>query len=759
MAIKTDNSGQVVGFSLSDLTANPETMDIIRGKIKASESRIRDNFIAQTLDLRNEYLNRLNNIVCGVHIRPVPWNESTDETEIQEFLKSHPEYELDYNLELYEEKMLSMGLDPTEGMFKQFPPGTAVLSSGAGRHLAYMEQMKEQEGLNIPDLENFMIGVTKDADPEIDLTTDEELNQMAMNSYMSNMYQMQAAIGLPPMLPNGQYNLDALNAPFGYTVPLMEVPRRIYDLSNLQPPRDISAEMQDESIPYEVRYKIYEDMCKYTEEYNAYIKGAWFEDHKQEIYNEIRSLLDQRSLMAASQWYYMQPQVRASWERDIANIDKKIQELRSQVPNYPQDDFYRYEQSILEYNYQVQKYNTNKLKYEKYKYEQGVRNCPSMVSYTPASELLEAGCYFDTVRKEWYDRSGRPLNPEKARMYDETNRIKYELDSDLEAQLRRQEYTNEMFMMNNIIREAFDFVGEDKDVVANIIDSDPFGMMYNLDYNPYYQTNYTREDFYKRVNPHLQIDKYDPETDKNVDELTMEEFEAYSKRAETRAKNARAASVMPLTNEQIMYMYNNRGAVRPDGHIRVYNMRSPLTAKLGEIVDSRQPGEHKGLMNLFDTYSQAMPAFEYSKTHSRPRDLSGFYDRDLFNETIENFGHKTRIGRTSDLLNELDDNEEFAKAMNNGILGLSLPDEMGYNYNRRRVAFDNSILEQLEATNKPFPEGARIKDPETETYNDKPLKEIQKERYGLAMDRAAKLKQYFAPELGGTWDAATVNGN
>ena len=34
-----------------------------------------------------------------------------------------------------------MGLDPTEGMFRQFPPGTAVLSSGVGRHLAYMEQL------------------------------------------------------------------------------------------------------------------------------------------------------------------------------------------------------------------------------------------------------------------------------------------------------------------------------------------------------------------------------------------------------------------------------------------------------------------------------------------------------------------------------------------------------------------------------------------------------------------------------------------
>ena len=120
---------------------------------------------------------------------------------------------------------------------------------------------------------------------------------------------------------------------------------------------------------------------------------------------------------------------------------------------------------------------------------------------------------------------------------------------------------------------------------------------------------------------------------------------------------------------------------------------------------------------------------------------------------------KQEISRTSDLLNELDDNAAFADAMNNGILGLSLPDEMGYNYNRRRVAFDNSILEQMEATNKPFPEGARIKDPETETYDDRPLKEIQKEVYGKAMDRAARLKQYFAPELGGTWDATAVNDN
>ncbi len=48
--------------------------------------------------------------------------------------------------------------------------------------------------------------------------------------------------------------------------------------------------------------------------------------------------------------------------------------------------------------------------------------------------------------------------------------------------------------------------------------------------------------------------------------------------------------------------------------------------------------------------------------------------RQDFDDCIENV-HKTRIGRTSDLLNEID-NQEFAKAMNDGILGLSLPEKL-----------------------------------------------------------------------------------
>ena len=99
----------------------------------------------------------------------------------------------------------------------------------------------------------------------------------------------------------------------------------------------------------------------------------------------------------------------------------------------------------------------------------------------------------------------------------------------------------------------------------------------------------------------------------------------------------------------------------------------------------------------------------------------------------------------------------FAKAMNEGVLGLSLPNELGYNYNKRRIGFDNSILQNMERVKQRLPEGARIKDPDVDTYNDSSLEQIQKERYSNAMRESKRLKEFFSPELGGTWDASAVN--
>lgn len=748
--IKTYSDGSQ-GFDLSDLS-RPENTEFIKNTIKNSNARFRNSFISQTLDLRNAYINKLNSIACGNPVRPVPWNESTDENEIREILKTHPEYELDYNLELYEEKMLAMGLDPTEGMFKQFPPGMPVLSSGRGKHISYMEQVKDEEGLNTPELANFLIGVSDQNDPEITKKVEEDNTDYAQygyNNYMANQYMMTSMIGQPPIYP-GIYgpNLNRENLAV-----MVEVPIRQYGY--IEPPRDISREMQDESIPYETRMQIYNDTVRYTNEYNEYMKGAWYEVNKQNIYNQIRELVDQRSVLVNSPVWYMQPQVRASWEKDIQKLDVKIAELQQNIPNYTQDRFWQQEQQMLEYNYQAKKYNDNKIKYDQYRYEQSINNRPGTPQFVTADDLYKQGCWFNPNTKEWFDQYGRNLNRQKAAIEDEKSRAKYIYENEVEINNRRNQLLENALMYNNMIRDVMRSQGYGEEEIQRVIDSDPFRLDYNLNYNPAYQSASTWNSYMGRMYP--SYEKIDPETGKNVDELTAEELENYTQRMQLRARNNQAASAILLTPEQLMAMKLGGGAMA-NGSMRMWTMRAPLTTKLQELNDNYD-GKPKGIHHIFDTMSQAMPAYEYAIKHHRPRDLSGFYNHKDFDDCIENFVHKTRIGRTSDLLNEIDNNQEFAKAMNDGILGLSLPEEIGFNYNKRRVEYDNSILEQLQKVNKPLPEGAKIKDYHTETYNGKSIKEIQKEQYGKALERAAKLKSYFSPDLGGTWDAATVNNN
>ena len=160
---------------------------------------------------------------------------------------------------------------------------------------------------------------------------------------------------------------------------------------------------------------------------------------------------------------------------------------------------------------------------------------------------------------------------------------------------------------------------------------------------------------------------------------------------------------------------------------------------------------------MLDFANYTHDAYIQSEQNKRLTTFQGLYDRQALADTLDNFAFKTQIGRTSDLLNEMDSNVEFAKAMNEGVLGLSLPNELGYNYNKRRIGFDNSILQNMERVKQRLPEGARIKDPDVDTYNDSSLEQIQKERYSNAMRESKRLKEFFSPELGGTWDASAVN--
>lgn len=726
----------------------------IKEKIKKSSDRIKTSFMNQSLDLRNMYINKLNSIACGMETRQVPWNELTEEDEIQEILRQHPEYELDYNLELYEEKMLSMGLDPTEGMFAQFPPGQPVLTSGRFRHLNRMNEVIEQEHLNNPMVAEMM-GVQRPQPQETQLEQDYYTRAHAHQIQQS--YAEIYAIGMAPQMPYTPWPIIDMNivtptAIKDFYIPLIDIPKRVYDMT-IQPPEDISAEMADVTIPYEVRYAKYEATLKYYNEYVEYMKGAQYEQTKQQVYNSIRELLDQRQVLLNSNYYYMTPEIRRSWEMDIQRIDMQIQTLQNSIPQYERDEFWALEQKALEYNYQADKYNKAKLKYYHDMVERSIDSRPNVPKFILAEDLIAQGCRFDSKTKEWYDSYGLPLHPEKRAAMIQVNAVKSQLMSELEARDRRIKLTEDGLFYFNLFKNAMLDSGYDMETIDEIwAKNDPFGINYNLDYNPYYQTPDTWEEYYKRVNPTVSRD-YSIEFEKDIKDMSDEEREVFVRRRKAREMNQRAAGVIMMHPDDLLRRKYGRGTM-DGGFTRVYGLRFPFTAALQEYKETYDPNKKEGMLD-FANYTH--DAYVQSEQNKRLTTFQGLYDRQALADTLDNFAFKTQIGRTSDLLNEMDSNVEFAKAMNEGVLGLSLPNELGYNYNKRRIGFDNSILQNMERVKQRLPEGARIKDPDVDTYNDSSLEQIQKERYSNAMRESKRLKEFFSPELGGTWDASAVN--
>ena len=133
------------------------------------------------------------------------------------------------------------------------------------------------------------------------------------------------------------------------------------------------------------------------------------------------------------------------------------------------------------------------------------------------------------------------------------------------------------------------------------------------------------------------------------------------------------------------------------------------------------------------------------------------YDHRGFNETLQNYGLKTKIGSLSDLLAEYDTNDSFKEAMNKGFINIGTPEEIGIAYNKDRVEFDNSIIEQYKAVNRPLPENdpdAHIKDPYNDPYHSTmTIEEITKEEYENALGYSQEYTMFISPELGGTYDA------
>lgn len=761
--IKTDANG------IQTLDFNTDQKAVMKSNIKNANLQFRDNFIKNNIMLREAYINKLNNIVCGIPTVQVPWDETTNESDIMKIIQNHPELELEYNLELYEEKMLSMGLDPTEGMFAQFPPGRPVLTSGNLKHLQYMQQRAQEEGLDNPELASFMKGVyenefgpTEDAGAHM-MTPQDQMNLNSM--YQDNMmYQSTMDYQIGP-IPTFDGRVLPMNGDYAS---YMQVPYR--NLQPMAPPVDVSWIKNDTRFTDEQKEFYYNDYIRYSKDYEKYMAILRFEQDKQNIYNHVRSLIDERNMKANVNTAFMQPYVYQNWKREIELLDQRINEAKSLIPEVDEDDFSKYEAKVLEYNYQVSCYNNRKYEYINHQMRMTARLRGEIQVYS-FEEMNKAGYYFDPNTKEWFDSFGRVVGGnnysiEELNTINNIRATQRQLEVSREASKRRQ----------NLIRKAhftyypiFMSVMKDNGYTEEEADKiweeqDPYGIQRTLDYDPNYQTLQTWDEYIKRTNSYTNRftapSMIDIKTGKNVDDLTEEEFIDFKNRSKAREGNAIARSIKYITPGQALairygtYGYN----MNSNGEFMADPRRMPLLSTLADI-NSNMSAPPEGITHTFDRVNMAIEASNRSEAMRRPTSFNGYYDRNMFNDTIDNFGHKTRIGRTSDLLNEIENNQAFAKAMNEGVLGLSLPEEIGYNYNRRKVEFENSILQQFKEIGKRLPDGARIKDPERETYNDRPMKEIQKDVYSKKLRDSERLKQYFSPEIGGTWNADKVNNS
>ena len=178
-----------------------------------------------------------------------------------------------------------------------------------------------------------------------------------------------------------------------------------------------------------------------------------------------------------------------------------------------------------------------------------------------------------------------------------------------------------------------------------------------------------------------------------------------------------------------------------------------------EIQDLKETDKTKRGKIIGDLITSGLAAAEAAKV---PRHLDRMYDHREFGETLQNYGLKTKIGALSDLLSEYDTNDSFKEAMNKGLLSIDTPDNLGRAYNRDRVEFDNSIIEQFNQVNRPLPDDddAWIKNPEFDPYHSTmTIEDITKEEYDKTLSLNGEYTMWVTKELGGTYDATKQHSN
>lgn len=700
--------------------------------------------IENDIHIRNMYINRLNDMVCGVP-HNVPWKPENTYDDVLSFLNAYPDradLEQEFVLELYEDLLLSRGQDPTEGVFPQLPKGQRIISSP---HRTYFH------GAGLP---NITSNTTSAAQQQLGMQYQGQMIDAQMLAYEDQRrnWEMMTTVGGHPLAgypvnPNWQVMVTPKDSScLNILVDKFYVP--VYDVGYMEaPPNDkaIADMLNNPNLTPEQRDSKVKEIDDYKARYNEWVKRYNWEQNKQALFDKLQLLVDKRGI-------YVKQVNSARYDQDTYNLlmdsigscDRGIAKMQSELPTpRPEDPAWCDEQNLLYANYLIEQYNQRREEFERRALRRSWQARGNRLGWTFPMDEVKAQVQQNDMLKHFIPNTN-VLTPAEAYLFNKESARFAKEEYESKHENARKLHEDKMAWWKSMWVASYMVTNQVNNEEASKVydEEDPYGLIHQYIYDPRLQTESSRK---LRKMEDWEYPDWDMLTQKRRIDFDEKELRLYNWRMKNQRFRDAVIPVRPAPEWSAFQGRNGQPIMMPTNFYPWATAFSNYKATGDKEVDNKN----------FEACIARAEMLE--KAHRRPTDLSeeaGYYKRAPFQEALSSYKHKTRIGQVSDLLEEYEDDEQFKDMMNNYIYLEETGKLAGYDYNKDRVNFENSILEQFLAVGQNLPKGSCLKDPEFDTYNGKSMDSIAKHQVELNMQANDAIKAYLSPELGGTYDSS-----
>lgn len=700
--------------------------------------------IENDIHIRNMYINRLNDMVCGIP-HNVPWKPENTYEDVLSFLNAYPDradLEQEFVLELYEDLLLSRGQDPTEGVFPQLPKGQRIISSP---HRTYFH------GAGLP---NITSNNTSAAQQQLGMQYQGQMIDAQMLAYEDQRrnWEMMTTVGGHPLAgypvnPNWQVMVTPKDSScLNILVDKFYVP--VYDVGYMEaPPNDkaIADMLNNPNLTPEQRDSKVKEINDYKARYSEWIKRYNWEQNKQALFDKLQLLVDKRGI-------YVKQVNSARYDQDTYNLlmdsigscDRGIAKMQAELPTpRPEDPAWCDEQNLLYANYLIEQYNQRREEFERRALRRSWQARGNRLGWTFPMDEVKAQVQQNDMLKHFIPNTN-VLTPAEAYLFNKESARFAKEEYESKHENARKFHEDKMAWWKSMWVASYMVTNQVNNEEASKVydEEDPYGLIHQYIYDPRLQTESSRK---LRKMEDWEYPDWDMLTQKRRIDFDEKELRLYNWRMKNQRFRDAVIPVRPAPEWSAFQGRNGQPIMMATNFYPWATAFSNYKATGDKEVDNKN----------FEACVARAEMLE--KAHRRPTDLSedaGYYKRAPFQEALSSYKHKTRIGQVSDLLEEYEDDEQFKDMMNNYIYLEETGKLAGYDYNKDRVNFENSILEQFLAVGQNLPKGSCLKDPEFDTYNGKSMESIAKHQVELNMQANDAIKAYLSPELGGTYDSS-----